>query len=121
MADDSFANVDARLREAFEPDPRAAARVAGAAYASSTWSWRPRRLAAASAAAIVCLAAVLLLWPPRPVPHVEPAGAVLVGSVTDGLLVIALPDGSVAITGGEARQARPEYGYGIVLVEGELR
>jgi hypothetical protein len=55
------------------------------------------------------------------VPPAEPAGAVLVGSVTDGLLVIPLPDGSVAITGGEVRQDRPDDGYGIVIVEGGLR
>ncbi|MCU0250675.1 MAG: hypothetical protein MUE61_10720 [Vicinamibacterales bacterium] len=54
-------------------------------------------------------------------PRVEPAGAVLVGSVTDGLLVIPLPDGSTAITGGESRRGRPDDGYGIVFVEGELR
>jgi len=121
MADDTHAHVDDRLKEAFEPDPRAAARVAGAAYASGAGSWRPGRLAAASAVAIVCLAAALALWPSRPVPQVEPAGAVLIGSVTDGLLVVPLPDGSVSITGGEARRGRPDDGYGIVFVEGELR
>jgi hypothetical protein len=51
----------------------------------------------------------------------EPARVSLSGTFTDGLVVVPLPDGSIAITGGEARQARPEYGYGIVLVEGELR
>jgi hypothetical protein len=55
------------------------------------------------------------------VPPAEPAAAALVGSVTDGLLVVRLPDGSVAVTGGEVRQDRPDDGYGIVLVEGELR
>jgi hypothetical protein len=44
----------------------------------------------------------------------------LSGSFTAGLLIVALPDGSTAITGGEARQDRPQSGYGIVLVEGEV-
>ena len=70
---------------------------------------------------MVCLAAVLVCWPSRPVPPAEPAVAVLVGAVTDGRPVVPLPDGSVAISGGEARQGRPDDGYGIVLVEGELR
>jgi hypothetical protein len=74
-----------------------------------------------SAAAIVCVTAAIALWPSGPAPHLEPATAALVGSVTDGLLVVPLPDGSVSITGGEPRRGRPDDGYGIVIVEGELR
>jgi hypothetical protein len=121
MADNHHAPLDDRLREAYEADPRAASRVARVALAAHANAPRRGRLAAASVAAMVCLAAVLVLWPSRPVPPAEPAGAVLVGSVTDGLVVIPLPDGSVAITGGEARQDRPDDGYGIVIVEGGLR
>ncbi len=121
MADDPNAPLDDRLRHAFEADPRAASRVAREALAARPAARRRGRLAAVSAAAIVCLAAVVLFWPSRPVRHVEPATAVLVGFVTDGLLVVPLPDGSTAITGGESRRGRPDEGYGIVLVEGELR
>ena len=121
MADNSHAPLDDRLREAFEADPRAASRVAREALAARAQApWRGR-LAAVSAAAIVCVAAAIAWWPSGPVPPAEPAGAVLVGSVTDGLVVIPLPDGSVAITGGEVRQDRPDDGYGIVIVEGGLR
>ena len=121
MADNPQAPLDDRLREAFEADSRAASRVAREALAAHARAPRRGRLAAVAAAAIVCLAAVLVLWPSRPVPPAEPATAVLVGSVTDGILVVPLPDGSVSITGGEPRLGRLDAGYGIVLVEGELR
>jgi len=119
MADNPHAPLDDRLRAAFEADPRAASRVAREALAARAEV--PRRGWFAAAAAIVCVAAAIALWPSGPAPHVEPAGGVLVGSVTDGLLVIPLPDGSTAITGGESRRGRPDDGYGIVFVEGELR
>jgi hypothetical protein len=70
------------------------------------------------------LAIIMLLLSvrsPSPGTGPEPARAALSGTVTDGLLVVPLPDGSVAITGGEARQDRPDEGYGFVLVEGERR
>jgi len=118
MADNPDALLDDRLREAFEADPRAVSRVAWEALTARATGRRRGRFAAVSAAAIVGLAAAIALWPPGPAPSVEPAGAVLVGSVTDGLLVIPLPDGSTAITGGVARQDRPKEGYGLVLVEG---
>jgi hypothetical protein len=51
----------------------------------------------------------------------ETARISLSGTFTEDLLVVPLPDGSVAVTGGEARRERPQHGYGIVLVEGELR
>jgi len=121
MSDDPHARLDERLRAAFEPGPRAAARIAGAALADRAVT-RPRRwLGLAAAAATACIVSALVFWPSRPLPHVEPATAVLVGSVSDGILVVPLPDGSVAITGGEERQDRPEDGYGLVLVEGDLR
>jgi hypothetical protein len=73
-----------------------------------------------SAVAIVSVAAAIAWWPARQAPPAAPATAALVGSVTDGLLVVPLPDGSVAIAGGEPRRDRPREGYGIVLVEGGL-
>ena len=119
MTDDPHAPLDDRLRKAFEADHRAVSRVAREALTAHATARRRRWVAAVSAAA--CLAAALVFWPSRPLPHVEPAGAVLVGSVTDGILVVPLPDGSVAITDGVARQDRPDDGYGLVLVEGDLR
>jgi hypothetical protein len=121
MADDPHAALDRRLRDAFEPDHRAVSRVAREARTAHGTA-RPRRwLGLAAAAATGCIVSALVFWPLRPLPHVEPAAAALVGSVTDGILVVPLPDGSVAITGGEARKDRPDPGYGIVLVEGEFR
>jgi hypothetical protein len=121
MSDDPHARLDERLRAAFEPGPPAAARIAGAAL-SDRAATRPRRwLGLAAAAATGCIVSALVFWPSRPLPRAEPATADLIGSVTDGLLVVGLPDGSVVITGGEARQDRPDDGYGLVIVEGELR
>jgi hypothetical protein len=66
---------------------------------------------------------MLLVEPqvPPPAAEPEPATVSLSGSFTDGLLVVSLPDGSVAITGGEARRDRPQEGYGLVLIQGEPR
>ena len=121
MSDDPHARLDERLRAAFEPGPRAAARIAGAALTDRA-ATRPRRwLGLAAAAATVCIASALVFWPSRPARQLEPTAVSLSGSLTDGLLVVPLQDGSVAITGGEARQDRPQDGCGLVLVEGELR
>lgn len=119
MADDPHTSLDRRLREAFEADPRAVARVAKGALAGETRRWSPAWTGATAAAAL-CLAAAVALWPSEP-PTELGQGAFPSGTLTDGVLVVPLPDGSVAISGGEARQDRPDEGYGIVLVEGELR
>jgi hypothetical protein len=125
MTDDPYASLDGRLRDTFKTDPSAAARIAEAAFADQARAPRRSRLRVAAvvcpAAAVTCLAMALAFWPSRPAPQVEPAAVPLSGSFADGLLVVPLPDGSIAIMGGEARQNRPQYGYGIVLVEGELR
>jgi ferric-dicitrate binding protein FerR (iron transport regulator) len=119
MGDDADADLDRRLRDAFEPAPRASARVAEAALAGETRRWR-RAWTAATAAAALCLAAAVALWPSGPATDLG-RGVFPSGTLTDGLLVVPLPDGSVAISGGEARRGRPDDGYGIVIVEGELR
>ncbi|MEW5981677.1 MAG: hypothetical protein AB1806_04825 [Acidobacteriota bacterium] len=138
---DLRADVDARIRAAFEPETGAAARVARAALAADAGSppgtevehLSPARrrtglrwVGVVAAAAVVILAASLALQPWRPVTLPEAATVTvgapsLTGSFTDGVLVLSLPDGSVSITGGEARDERPPDGYGIVLVEGEVR
>jgi hypothetical protein len=121
MADDPHARLDDRLRKAFEADNRAASRVAREALADRAVTGPRRRLGLAAAAATVCIVSALVFWPSRPIPRVEPDALALSGSLTDGLLVVPLPDGSVAITGGEARRGRPDDGYGIVLAEGDVR
>ena len=124
MTDMRSHDVDTRIRDAFPPDSRSAARIARTALAPRRRS-RQRWLAIAAAAAIAVLAAALT-WRPwqASISHRARAGsddASLTGSFTDGVLVVPLPDGSVSIVGGEAREDRPPDGYGIVLVEGELR
>lgn len=135
------ADVDARIRTAFEPHPGAAARVTRAALAAEV-SHPPatagapgsparrrqalRWLGVAATAAVVILAASLALRPSRTVTSSDHAADTdgapsLTGSFADGLLVVSLPDGSVSILGGEPREDRPPDGYGIVLVEGEFR
>jgi hypothetical protein len=130
MTDAPRPDLDRRLREAFAPDPAAVTRVSGGVDARSRrGSSRPAAASLARAAALcvtggaVFAALVLLVEPrvPSPAAEPEPATVSLSGSFTDGLLVVSLPDGSVAITGGEARRDRPQDGFGLVLVEGELQ
>lgn len=131
MTDAPGPDLDRRLREAFAPDPAAVTRVSAGVDARSRRGSSVPRAASLARVASLCvtagavLAVTLLLrvgWREAP-PAVtsEPATVSLSGSFTDGLLVVPLPDGSTAITGGEARQGRPDEGYGIVLLEGELR
>ena len=129
MTDSPRSDLDRRLRETFAPDPAAVARVSAGVDARSrrsslrTASCSLARVATLCVAGGAIVAALVLLVAPR-VPAPEEPGPVtrsLSGSFTDGLLVVPLPDGSVAITGGEARRDRPEDGYGFVLVQGELR
>lgn len=131
MTDAPGPDLDGRLREAFAPDPAAVTRVSAVADARSRRGSSGPRAASLARVASLCvtggavLAIIMLLrvgsrvTPPAAQP--EPATVSLSGSFTDGLLVVPLPDGSVAITGGEARQDRPDEGYGFVLVEGERR
>ena len=125
MDDHPGLSLDRRLRDAFDPDPRAAAGVAARALAERAArrrrGWLRVAAAVCPAAALVALAVALVRWPSAPAPQVEPTPVSLSGSFTDGLLTVPLPDGSVSITGGDVRLDRPQDGCGIVLVEGELR
>lgn len=130
MTDNPRPDLDRRLREAFAPHPSAVTRVAAGVDARSRRGSSRRaavalgRVAALCAAGGAVVAALMLLVGPRvppPAAEFEPAAVALSGSFTDGLLIVSLPDGSVAITGGEARGDRPQDGYGFVLVQGELR
>ena len=130
MTDDPGPDIDRRIRDAFACDPAAVRRVAVGADARSRRNANGRRMTVAARVAALCvapgavLAIIMLLRPvqiPPPGTGPEPARVALPGTVTEGLLVVPLPDGSVAISGGEARPGRPDDGYGIVIVEGELR
>lgn len=130
MTDGPGPNLDGRLRDAFAPDPAAVTRVSAGVDARSrrgssraTAAWLARVAAMGVAGAVVVAALMLLAEPRRRPPAAEPVPATvsLSGSFIDGLLVVSLPDGSLAITGGEARTDRPKDGYGLVLVEGEFR
>jgi hypothetical protein len=125
MTDDPHASLDRRLRDAFDGDPGRASRAAAAAFAGDGTrrrrGWRRAAAVVCPVAVLVGLAFAMTRWTSPSVPHPEPAFVSLSGSLTDGLLVVALPDGSTSITGGESREDRPLDGYGIVLVEGELR
>jgi hypothetical protein len=70
--------------------------------------------------AVALLAVVLSVWPARPLPAPSDV-TTLSGSFAGGLLVLSMPDGSVSISDGGTREDRPPDGYGILLVEGELK
>jgi ferric-dicitrate binding protein FerR (iron transport regulator) len=108
---------DERIRRAFDPDPVAASRVVRDALDHAPRALPARRLAFAAGAGLLCVAAVLALWMSPGPPEIESLNA----SLVDGVVVLPLPDGSASITSAEARDDRPPDGYGIVLVEGELR
>ena len=113
-------DVDRRLRDAFRLDPRVVAKVVRAALEPEARVPLRWRLAAGAGAAVVAVSAALALWPHRPA-QVPPEDMSLSGSFTNGVLVLPLPDGSVSISDDGTRESRPPDGYGIVLVEGELR
>ena len=111
--------LDRRLREAFQPDSRTVARVVRGARVAEARQVR-WRVALGVGVAAALIAAVSTRWPAQPAPGSLEVMS-LSGSLTDGLLVLSLPDGSVSISDEGAREDRPPDGYGIVLVEGESR
>ena len=131
-------DIDRRLREAFDDDPTTAARVTRAALADDRSAGgfsrgpvtaaapraRRRWVVVATGTAVVLIASALAFWPARPLPDAatEPSESQMFsGVITDGALIIALPDGSTSISWGAARDDRPPDGSGIVLVEGAIR
>ena len=85
---------------------------------------RRRWALVATGAAVVLVASALAFWPARPLP--EPAAEpleppMLSGFITDGALVVSMPDGSTSISWGAARDDRPPDGSGIVIAEGEAK
>jgi hypothetical protein len=153
MTEPETPDIDRRLREAYEDDAVAAARVARAALsddevlasrvsrsaltvddagdgrldrrsAAAKARGARRRWAAVATAAVLLVASALVLWPARPLPEpaAEPsAPPMLSGVITDGALVVSMPDGSTSIAWGGARSDRLPDGYGMVLVEGDSR
>ena len=127
MVTDPNDPVDEKLRDAFAVDEAAAVRVAGEALASPPRRGSGVALRAGLALAAVVLCAGLAVWLFRPtvgaLPDVPaPPGAVeLSGSLIDGVLVVPIPDDAIVIAGPGQRNDRPSDGYGIVLVEGEVR
>lgn len=113
-------DVDRRLRDAFPRDTHAVSRVIRGALASDARQRVHWRMALAGGFALALLAAVLGVWPARPVPAPSDV-TTLSGSFARGLLVLSMPDGSVSISDGGTREDRPPDGYGILLVEGELK
>jgi len=121
MSDEFQRDSDERIRRAFEPDLGAVGRVARGALGCTPRVWHARRLAFAAGAGLLGAAAVLALWLSPGQPERQPEVESLNASFVDGVFVVPLPDGSASITSPEARDDRPPAGYGIVLVEGELR
>jgi hypothetical protein len=120
-------DIDRRLRDAFEPDSRAAARVAArAASGGATRPSRPGRLVPrlvwAGGAVLAMAIATTVYWRTVPASAPEPQPAILLsGSFTDDVLIVSEPDGSVSLSDQGARDDRPPDGSGIVLVEGDLK
>jgi len=142
MTEPDEIDIDGRLRAAFDDDAATAARVAGRALAAlgdedvrssrgapGTLTARAPRgrggwAAVAAGAAVLLVASALAFWPSRPLPEpaAEPSEPLMLsGVLTDGALIVSLPDGSTSISWGDARDDRPPDGSGIVFVEGAIR
>ena len=124
MTDPDRPDIDDRVSCVFEPDAPTVARVSARALGAAPGSGRPSRLALSAAAVAVAglvLAAVLTVSRGSQTPAAPAGPKVLTGALSDGLLVIEMPDGSTSITGGPARAGRSPEGHGLLLVEGEPR
>lgn len=115
-------DLDRTLRESFAPEPEAVRRVVAGARAAAErhprGSWAVRAVVAT--AAVLALAAAVAWWTRPPAPA-ETTEQVVTASFIDGVLVLTFPDGSASISGADRRDERPPDGFGIVLVNGEIR
>jgi hypothetical protein len=122
----SLPDVDWRLREAFEPEAQAVARVTAGALSATAACGRPRRLAQrlawAGGAVLAAALGAAVYWRAASSPAAGQAPAdLLSGSFTGDVLVLSEPDGSVSVSGPGTRDDRPPEGFGIVLVEGDAK
>jgi len=132
MTTEPHVDLDQQLRDAFAPEPAAVARVADQALREAPRG-RPRRRAIiwiAVSPAIVLLAAAIAIRistpadtkPAAPLETLDtPSGPALSAFFTGGALVVPVSDTDIVIIGAGERGERPPDGFGIVLVEGELR
>jgi hypothetical protein len=124
MTNDPLPDVDRRLRGAFEPDAAAVARVTVAAGEASRRGRRRQalRLAWAGGAVLAAALGTAVYWRVASAPVIEQAPTdLLSGSFTGDVLVLSESDGSVSVSGPGSREDRPPDGFGIVLVEGDLK
>jgi hypothetical protein len=131
MTEPETPDIDRRLREVYGDDEAAAGRVARAALAEEdslvgrVAAGSPRRWAAVAAGAgVLLVASALVWWPARTLqaPVTEPAAPpTLSGVITDGALVVSMPDGSVLISAGQPRTDRLPDGFSLVILEGVPR
>ena len=132
MTTEPHGDLDRQLRDAFAPEPAAVVRVADRALEEAPRGRLSRRAIAGIgvAVAIVLLAGAVAVRMSKPAdtestPAVEaldtPSGPDLSAFFTDGVLVVPVSDTDIVIVGAGERGERPPDGFGIVLVEGELR
>jgi len=128
IARSALADEDVRdsrvTRSALTVDDAGDGRLDRRSAAATAPHTRRRWALVATGAAVVLVASALAFWPARPLP--EPAAEpleppMLSGFITDGALVVSMPDGSTSISWGAARDDRPPDGSGIVIAEGEAK
>jgi len=120
MAPPRLDEIDRTVRETFTLEPAAVRRIVdGARVAAATRRRRAWALRTALAVGGVLVLAAAVAWWPRPQLVPAPADLVVSGSLTDGVLVLSWPDGSMSILGPDRGAERPPDGFGIVLIEGD--
>jgi hypothetical protein len=122
----SLSHIDRRVREAFEPDALSVARVTAGSVSAAPAHDRGRRqalrLAWVGGTVLAAALGTAVYWRAASGPRAEPVPADLItGSFAGDVLVLSEPDGSVSLSGPGTREDRPPEGFGIVLVEGDLK
>jgi hypothetical protein len=136
MTTEPHVDLDRQLRDAYAPEPeavdRVAARALGEALPRRARRWAITGSALAAALVLAVAAAIRLFGPSGTEPPgtesaatlepVDPASEAVVSALfTDGVLVVPVSDTEIVIFDAGEREERPPDGFGIVLVEGELR